>query len=102
MSRVCLHTDARNTRSQAAIERIGGRFEGILRAHRMAADYTPRDSVRYSILKAEWPDVKSRLQVLLSGVNSANHRLLTIFAKKKEAGWSAGFFMRFALILVRT
>lgn len=40
VSRVCLHTDARNTRSQAAIERIGGRFEGILRAHRMAADYT--------------------------------------------------------------
>jgi hypothetical protein len=39
--RVCLHTDARNQRSRAAIERIGGRFEGILRAHRMVADYTP-------------------------------------------------------------
>jgi RimJ/RimL family protein N-acetyltransferase len=53
--RVCLHTDARNERSRAAIERIGGQFEGVLRAHRMAADYIPRDSVRYSILAAEWP-----------------------------------------------
>ena len=41
--RVCLHTDARNQRSRAAIERIGAKFEGILRAHRMAADFTPRD-----------------------------------------------------------
>ena len=59
--RVCLHTDARNLRSRAAIKRIGGKFEGILRAHRMAADYTARDSVRYSILAAEWPGVRVRL-----------------------------------------
>jgi RimJ/RimL family protein N-acetyltransferase len=62
--RVCLHTDARNQRSRAAIERIGGKLEGVLRAHRMAADYTPRDSVRYSIIAAEWPDVKRRLTLL--------------------------------------
>ncbi len=59
--RVCLHTDARNSRSQAAIARIGGKFEGVLRAHRMAADITPRDSYRYSIVAAEWPEVKLRL-----------------------------------------
>jgi N-acetyltransferase len=59
--RVCFHTDARNNRSRAALERIGGKFEGILRAHRMAADYTSRDSMRYSILAAEWPGVKLRL-----------------------------------------
>lgn len=59
--RVCLHTDARNLRSCAAIERIGGKFEGILRAHRMAADFTPRDSVRFSIVTSEWPEVKERL-----------------------------------------
>ncbi len=59
--RVCLHTDARNTRSQAAIERIGGKMEGTLRAHRMAADYIPRDSIRYSIIDKEWPGVKQRL-----------------------------------------
>jgi RimJ/RimL family protein N-acetyltransferase len=59
--RVCFHTDSRNARSRAALERIGGQFEGILRAHRMAADYIARDSVRYSILAAEWPAVKQRL-----------------------------------------
>ena len=59
--RVCLHTDARNQRSQAAIERIGGKFEGVLRAHRMAADFIPRDSYRYSIVAAEWPEVKRNL-----------------------------------------
>jgi RimJ/RimL family protein N-acetyltransferase len=63
--RVCFHTDSRNQRSRAALERIGGKFEGILRAHRMAADYIPRDSVRYSIVAAEWPDVKRRLTQLL-------------------------------------
>lgn len=61
MLRVCLHTDVRNARSRAAIERIGGKFEGILRAHRMAADFIPRDSARYSIIAAEWPAVKERL-----------------------------------------
>jgi RimJ/RimL family protein N-acetyltransferase len=59
--RVCFHTDARNQRSRAALERIGGQFEGILRAHRMAADFTARDSVRYSIVASEWPGVKQRL-----------------------------------------
>jgi N-acetyltransferase len=59
--RVCFHTDARNQRSRAALERIGAKFEGILRAHRIAADYTPRDSVRYSILAAEWPAVQEKL-----------------------------------------
>jgi N-acetyltransferase len=63
--RVCLHTDVRNQRSRAAIERIGGRFEGILRAHRMAADFTPRDSARYSIVAEEWPEVKERLARIL-------------------------------------
>jgi len=63
--RVCFHTDARNQRSRAALERIGGQFEGILRAHRMAADYIPRDSVRYSIVASEWPAVKERLVQLL-------------------------------------
>jgi RimJ/RimL family protein N-acetyltransferase len=59
--RVCLHTDARNQRSQVAIERIGGKFEGVLRAHRMAADFIPRDSYRYAIVAAEWPEAKRRL-----------------------------------------
>jgi N-acetyltransferase len=63
--RVCFHTDARNQPSRAALERIGGRFEGILRAHRMAADFIPRDSVRYSIVAAEWPQLKTQLTLRL-------------------------------------
>ncbi|WP_263365127.1 GNAT family N-acetyltransferase [Edaphobacter bradus] len=63
--RVCLHTDVRNERSRAAMERIGCRFEGILRAHRMATDFTARDSARYSIVAAEWPEVKERLAGLM-------------------------------------
>ncbi len=65
--RVCFHSDARNQRSRAAIERIGGKFEGILRAHRMAADYIARDSARYSIVASEWPEVKRRLSQRLDG-----------------------------------
>jgi RimJ/RimL family protein N-acetyltransferase len=64
--RVCFHTDARNQRSRAALERIGGKFEGILRAHRMAADYAARDSARYSIVTAEWPAVRRQLSHLLN------------------------------------
>lgn len=63
--RVCFHTDVRNERSRAALVRIGGQFEGILRSHRMAADFIPRDSARFSIIAAEWPSVKERLQSLL-------------------------------------
>jgi N-acetyltransferase len=61
---VCFYTDARNERSRAALERIGARLDGILRAHRMASDYTPRDSARYSIVAPEWPAAKQRLIAL--------------------------------------
>lgn len=64
--RVCLHTDSRNQRSRDAIARIGGKFEGILRSHRMAADFIPRDSARFSIVAAEWPAAKENLINLLN------------------------------------
>jgi N-acetyltransferase len=63
---VCFHTDARNQRSRNAMERIGLRFEGLLRAHRLATDLTPRDSARFSVVAGEWPEVKSRLSGLLA------------------------------------
>jgi N-acetyltransferase len=63
--RVCLHTDVRNQRSRDAIERIGGKFEGILRSHRMAADFIARDSARFSIVAAEWPEAEQKLTRLL-------------------------------------
>jgi RimJ/RimL family protein N-acetyltransferase len=68
--RVCLHTDARNTRSREAIGRLGARFEGILRAHKMASDFTIRDSARFSILAAEWPEAKQRLRTFLDARNA--------------------------------
>lgn len=61
MARICLQTHSRNTRSRAAIERIGGRFEGIIRASKLAPDNTPRDSARFSILATEWPAAKENL-----------------------------------------
>ncbi|HXW74176.1 MAG TPA: GNAT family protein [Steroidobacteraceae bacterium] len=64
--RVCFHTDVRNERSRAALARIGASFEGVLRAHRLAADLIPRDSARYSIVSDEWPAVKRQLQELLA------------------------------------
>ena len=63
---VCLHTDARNQRSRDAMQRIGARFEGILRAHRLGADGSPRDSARFSVTAAEWPAVSRHLTELAS------------------------------------
>jgi N-acetyltransferase len=59
--RVALQTDVRNKRSWAAIERIGGQLDGIMRADRPGADDTVRTSARFSIVAAEWPAVKARL-----------------------------------------
>ncbi|MGO9083034.1 MAG: GNAT family N-acetyltransferase [Streptosporangiaceae bacterium] len=64
--RVCFHTDTRNERSRRALERIGAQFEGILRAHRLAADCTPRDSARYSITAPQWPQARGRLAAMLA------------------------------------
>ena len=64
--RVSLQTDVRNTRSRAAIERIGGNLDGILRADRPGADDTVRTSARFSIVASEWPAVRARLRERLA------------------------------------
>jgi N-acetyltransferase len=64
--RVQLKTDRRNARSRAAIERIGAKFEGILRNHMLVRDGVVRDSAYYSILDTEWPEVKARLEERLA------------------------------------
>ena len=61
---VCFHTDARNERSRHALSRIGARYEGILRSHRLAADDQPRDSARFAITAADWPAIKAHLDEL--------------------------------------
>jgi RimJ/RimL family protein N-acetyltransferase len=65
-NRVALKTDLRNERSQAAIARIGGVREGILREQFRMPDGYMRSSVYFSILAAEWPAVKERLQARLA------------------------------------
>lgn len=64
--RVVWHTDVLNDRSQAAIERLGAAKEGVLRHHRIRPDGSWRDTVQYSLLSAEWPEVRRRLSDSLS------------------------------------
>ena len=64
--RVQLKTDLRNVRSQNAIERIGAKREGILRNHMILPSGQFRDSVFYSILDSEWPEIKKRLEAILT------------------------------------
>ncbi len=54
-------THVLNSQSRRAIERLGARFEGILRANQIARDGTLRDTAVYSIVRAEWPAVRSHL-----------------------------------------
>jgi RimJ/RimL family protein N-acetyltransferase len=63
--RVSLMTDSRNARSRIAILRLGARFDGVLRAARVAVDGVIRDTAAYSILENEWPAVKAGLQARL-------------------------------------
>lgn len=65
---VRLNTDRRNARSRAAIERIGGKLDGVIRANRAATDDTVRDSAAYSIIESEWPDVDAALRERLARV----------------------------------
>lgn len=63
--RVQIKTDVRNVRSQRAIERLGAHKEGLLRRHMIRADGTFRDSVVYSVIRPEWPEVRHRLETTL-------------------------------------
>lgn len=61
LRRVNLKTDARNARSRTAIERLGARLDGVLRAHMPSSDDRVRDTALYSILASEWPSVREHL-----------------------------------------
>ena len=60
--RVELKTDTLNRRSRDAMRRIGAREEGILRSHQITQSGRLRDTVYYSILAGEWPEVRDRLE----------------------------------------
>lgn len=63
--RVWLKADVRNERSRRAIERIGATLEGIIRSERVMPDGRVRDAAYHSIVAADWPAVKTRLERLL-------------------------------------
>jgi len=60
--RVALKTDERNSRSRQAIERLGARLDGVRRADMPGQDGSVRSSAYYSIVRAEWPAVRARLE----------------------------------------
>lgn len=71
MNRVELLTDRLNTRSRRAILRLGAQKEGVLRSHMVMRDGRIRDSVVYSITRAEWPEVKANLLRLMAKATAA-------------------------------
>lgn len=64
--RMQIKTDSRNERSQRAIERLGAKWEGVLRNHMILPDGYIRHSVFYSIIDSEWVDVKKNLEAMLA------------------------------------
>lgn len=60
--RVAWHTDIRNVRSQAAVERLGATREGVLRMHRQRPDGSWRDTVQYAMTVDEWPNAQATLR----------------------------------------
>ena len=58
-------TDNLNFRSQQAIERLGAKKDGVIRGQQMRRDGTVRDTVMYSLIRAEWPPVKAALAARL-------------------------------------
>jgi RimJ/RimL family protein N-acetyltransferase len=63
---VGLRTDGFNFRSQRAIEALGAKKDGVIRHHGRRRDGTVRDTVMYSILATEWPDVRRHLDLRLA------------------------------------
>ena len=69
---VGLRTDNFNLASQRAIEALGAKKDGVIRHHWARRDGTVRDSVIYSVLASEWPDVKRHLELRLARHDSAS------------------------------
>jgi len=63
---VGLRTDNFNHASQAAIERLGAKKDGVIRHSHPRRDGTVRDTVMYSILRGEWPEIRAQLQYKLA------------------------------------
>jgi RimJ/RimL family protein N-acetyltransferase len=66
LNRIELKTDIRNTRSQAAIGKLGAKREGVFRAHMIRPDGSLRDTVYFSVIRDEWPAVSEGLRARLA------------------------------------
>lgn len=66
--RLSMRADARNSRSRAAIERLGATCEGVRRAHSRGLDGVVRDTAFYSVLDDEWPAVRGIIELRLPGL----------------------------------
>ena len=71
VERVTLKTDSNNERSRTAILRLGAIYEGVLRHHMKRPDGSWRDSLYFSILRSEWPEVKANLESKISQASGA-------------------------------
>lgn len=71
---VAFHTDEENHDSQRAIERLGAQREGVLRAHKRRSDGSLRNTVCFSILADEWPNVANWLDMRLSRLSAQDGR----------------------------
>jgi N-acetyltransferase len=69
--RVEFKTDARNERSRTALEALGAQYEGILRKHMLMPGVGVRDSAYYSVIDAEWPEVRASLERRLAAASGS-------------------------------
>ncbi len=69
---VGFRTDNFNHASQRAIERLGARRDGVIRHHAVRRDGTVRDTVMYSIVAGEWPEIKAHLHYQLARHGARN------------------------------
>lgn len=74
LNRIELKTDIANTRSQAAIARLGAVREGVFRAHMIRPDGSLRDTVYFSIIRGEWPSVRDGLEARLAAFQSTSSK----------------------------
>lgn len=70
VQRISLRADARNTRSRAAIERLGATCEGVRRAHSRGLDGEVRSTAFYSILSEEWEAVRDIIELRIAAATS--------------------------------
>lgn len=66
INRIEIGTDSRNQRSYHAIKKLGAREEGILRQHMILHDQVTTDTILFSILSSEWPEIKVKLNLLIN------------------------------------